>query len=69
MTKQDIISRMCEVYYPDWGTVLGVEDNDLGVGFTPLEMESIRQRMSRMYDLAIAPYHQLSAGRHQSTST
>jgi hypothetical protein len=69
MTKQDIITLMCEVYYPHWGTVLHVEANDLDVGFTPAEMVSIRQRMSQVYDLAIAPYHQLSAGQHQPTST
>ena len=60
MTKQDIITLMCEVYHPHWGTVLGVEDNDFGVGFTPLEMQSIRQRMIQVYDLAIAPYHHFS---------
>lgn len=67
MTKQDIVTLMCQVYYPEWGTVLGVEDNDLGVGFTPLEMESIRQRMGQVYDLAIAPYHQIGATQHQQT--
>lgn len=65
MTKQDIITLMCQVYYPEWGVVIGVEDNDLGVGFTPHEMESIRRRMGQVYDLAIAPYHRL--GNTQSS--
>lgn len=57
MTKQEIISLMCQVYHPNWGVVIGVEDNDFGQGFTPEEMTSIRQRMQQVYETAIEPYH------------
>ena len=50
---------MCQVYHPHWGTVIGVEDNDYGVGFTPLEIENIRSRMQQVYEQAIEPYHRL----------
>jgi hypothetical protein len=54
-TKEQIITEMCLVYRPDYLTVLGVEDNDFGIGVTPYEQEKIRQTMSKILDEVILP--------------
>ena len=46
---------MCLAYRSDYDTVLGVEDNDFGVGVTPHEREKIRQTMSKILDEVILP--------------
>jgi hypothetical protein len=52
-TKNEIITEMCLIYRPDYDTVLGVEDNDFGVGVTPYERERIRELMTKIFDQAI----------------
>ena len=54
-TRDQIITEMCLIYRPDYDTVLGVEDNDFGVGVTPLEQEKIRSTMAKIYDEVIVP--------------
>lgn len=54
-TKSEIITEMCLAYRPDYDTVLGVEDNDFGVGVTPWEREKIRSIMAKIYDQVIVP--------------
>ena len=54
-TRDQIITEMCMIYRPDYDTVLGVEDNDFGVGVTPWEREKIRQLMAQIYDQVIVP--------------
>ena len=54
-TREDIITEMCLAYRPDYDTVLGVEDNDFGVGVTPYEREKIRSIMAKIYDQVIMP--------------
>lgn len=54
-TKNEIITEMCLIYRPDYDTVLGVEDNDFGVGVTPYERERIRATMAKILKEAIVP--------------
>ena len=54
-SKEDIITEMCLVYRPDYDTVLGVEDNDFGVGVTPYEQGKIRDTMTKIFDMVIVP--------------
>ena len=54
-SKEDIITEMCLVYRPDYDTILGVEDNDFGVGVTPYERERIRSTMTKIFDMVIVP--------------
>ena len=54
-SKEDIITEMCLAYRPDYDTVLGVEDNDFGVGVTPYEREKIRATMLKILDSVILP--------------
>ena len=54
-TKNEIITEMCLIYRPDYDTVLGVEDNDFGVGLTPWERKHIRELMTKIFDQAIIP--------------
>ena len=42
-------------YRADYDTILGVEDNDFGVGVTPYEREKIREKMSKILDEVILP--------------
>jgi hypothetical protein len=52
-SKEQIITEMCLAYRADYDTVLGVEDNDFGVGVTPYEREKIRRLMAKIYDEVI----------------
>jgi hypothetical protein len=54
-SKEQLITEMCLAYRPDYDTILGVEDNDFGVGVTPYEREKIREKMSKILDEVILP--------------
>jgi hypothetical protein len=54
-SKEQLITEMCLAYRPDYDTILGVEDNDFGVGVTPYEREKIRQTMTKILDEVILP--------------
>lgn len=54
-SRNDIITEMCLAYRPDYDTVLGVEDNDFGIGVTPWERERIRATMTKIFDEVIVP--------------
>jgi len=54
-SKEQIITEMCLAYRADYDTILGVEDNDFGVGVTPYEREKIREKMSKILDEVILP--------------
>jgi hypothetical protein len=54
-SKEQLITEMCLAYRSDYDTVLGVEDNDFGVGVTPHEREKIREKMSKILDEVILP--------------
>lgn len=54
-TRQQIITEMCLIVRPDFHTVLAIEDNDFGVGITPIEQEKLRSTMAQILDTVIVP--------------